>query len=76
MSTDGRIRVEIAFRGGQVVTVHVRADSADRLERALAGDERTVELDAEDGRYVVALGQVTYLKRHARESRIGFGGLG
>jgi hypothetical protein len=29
-------------------------------------------LDAEDGRYTVALGRIVYLKRFAREGRVGF----
>jgi hypothetical protein len=76
VSSNNRVRIEIAFRGGQVVTVQVPSDAADGLERALAGDERTFALEADDGHYVVALGQVTYVKRHQRESRIGFGGVG
>ena len=30
-------------------------------------------LDASDGRYTVVLGRVVYMKRYARESRVGFG---
>jgi hypothetical protein len=30
-------------------------------------------LDSTDGRYTVVLGRVLYLKRYARESRVGFG---
>jgi hypothetical protein len=30
-------------------------------------------LDAEDGRYTVPLARVVYLKRFAREGRLGFG---
>ena len=30
-------------------------------------------LDSTDGRYTVALGRVVYLKRYAREARVGFG---
>jgi hypothetical protein len=48
--------------------------SADELERALAsGSENVVALDAEDGRYAVAVRKVVYVKRYARESRVGFG---
>jgi hypothetical protein len=52
----------------------VTSASADELERALAaGSENVVALDAEDGRYAVAVGKVVYVKRYARESRVGFG---
>ena len=30
-------------------------------------------LDASDGRYTVALPRLVYMKRYARESRVGFG---
>ncbi len=76
MASEERIRIEIAFDGGQVLGAHVPVEAADRLEQALAsGDESTVPLDAEDGRYVVALKRVVYVKRYARESRVGFGSL-
>ena len=38
-----------------------------------AGAEGTHALDASDGRYSVVLRRVVYLKRFARESRVGFG---
>ena len=50
------------------------ADRVDELERTLAaGGDGTVVLDAEDGRYTVVLRRVVYVKRFARESRVGFG---
>ena len=67
-------RIEIAFDGGQIMGALVAPESADELERALA--ERTVEsltLEAEDGRYTVALPRIVYVKRFTRESRVGFG---
>ncbi len=33
----------------------------------------TLALDAEDGRYTVVLARVVYVKRFARESKVGFG---
>jgi hypothetical protein len=68
-----RIRVEVAFEGGQAMSAVVEADSADALERALAAGEQSIVLDAEDGRYTVRLDKVVYLKRFARDSRVGFG---
>ena len=48
--------------------------SADALERALAsGGEQALTLDAAVGRYTVAVEKVVYVKRFARESRVGFG---
>jgi hypothetical protein len=71
---DDRIQVEIGFDGSQIMIARVSQQSADELERALAaGGDGVVALDAEDGRYAVAIRKVVYLKRYARESRVGFG---
>jgi hypothetical protein len=68
------VRVELAFEGGQILSALVTVEGADQLERELskAGDG-TFALDASDGRYSVVLKRVVYLKRYARESRVGFG---
>jgi hypothetical protein len=69
-----RIRIEIGFDGGQIMGALVTQQSADELERELASaNGATVALDAADGRYLIALGRVVYVKRFARESRVGFG---
>lgn len=71
---DERVRIEVAFEGGQIMGAMVLADGADALERALAsGGVTAVAVDAEDGRYTVRVDRVVYLKRFARESRVGFG---
>ena len=80
MADGERVRVEIAFDGGQIMSALVSATSADALEQALGSAEAVagagdaaLALDAEDGRYTVALRRVVYVKRFARESRVGFG---
>ena len=71
---DERIRIEVAFDGGQIMSALVTVASADALDRALnSSADGTLQLDAQDGRYTVALGRVVYVKRFARESRVGFG---
>ena len=71
---DERTRVEIAFEGGQALALLVPVATADALERALASSsQEAFQLEAEDGRYTVALRRVVYVKRFARESRVGFG---
>jgi hypothetical protein len=76
VTDDGRVRIEVAFDGGQALGALVPASTADELERALASNEEaSFALDAEDGRYLVALRRVVYVKRFARESRVGFGAL-
>jgi hypothetical protein len=68
------VRVEICFDGGQILGATVTVAGADELERGLATDQGgTLLLDASDGRYTVMLGRVVYMKRYARESRVGFG---
>ena len=69
-----QIRLEIAFDGGQIMGALVVAASADELDKALAdGRDGILVLEAADGRYTVVLRQVVYVKRFARESRVGFG---
>ena len=71
---DERSRIEIGFDGGQIMGALVNTASIDELERRLENSEDgTVVLDADDGRYLVALGRVVYVKRFAREARVGFG---
>ena len=74
MSENDRIRIEIAFDGQQVLSVLVPQLTAEDLDRALAGDHDTAySFEAEDGRYTISLRRVVYVKRFARESRVGFG---
>ena len=74
MAEPERIRVEIAFRYGQSLTVNVSPKTADELEAALAnGEPDAVTFDAEDGRYTTVVKMIAFVKRHARESRVGFG---
>jgi hypothetical protein len=71
---DDTVRIEIAFAGGPVIAATVKAESADALERAVqSGSSDAHTLDTDDGRVVVALGRVAYVKRFARDSRVGFG---
>jgi hypothetical protein len=69
-----RVRLEIAFDGQQVLSVFVAAPTADDLDRALEGQaDGSFSFDAEDGRYTLAVRRIVYVKRFARESRVGFG---
>jgi hypothetical protein len=69
-----RVRIEIAFEGGHVITALVPVPAAESLERALDDESTaTLALDADDGQYTVALRRVLYVKRFAREARVGFG---
>ena len=71
---DERTRIEIAFDAGQAMGVLVSPATANALERSLHdGTEGAFELEAEDGTYTVSLRRVVYVKRFARDSRVGFG---
>ena len=73
MSDNDRIRIEIAF-DQQVLSVLVQQQTAEELDRALAGgSDATHTFEADDGRYTIVLKRVVYVKRFARESRVGFG---
>jgi hypothetical protein len=73
MADQERTVLEIGFDGGQIMGARVTADSADQLEAALSrGDDGSVSLEADDGRYSIHLRRVVYVKRLTRESRLGF----
>jgi len=67
MASSERVRIEVAFDGGQIMGALVTPASADALEQALGS------ADLRAGRYTIALQRVVYVKRFARESRVGFG---
>ncbi|MBA2383106.1 MAG: hypothetical protein H0V68_00365 [Actinobacteria bacterium] len=74
MAEEDSVRVELCFDGGQIVGAAVTVEGADELERAIASQAGvTVMLDASDGRYTLVLSRLVYMKRYARESRVGFG---
>jgi hypothetical protein len=69
-----RVRIEIGFDGGQVMGAHVENATADELEQALAAGSRdgAIHIEAEDGKYTLALSRIVYVKRFSREGRVGF----
>jgi hypothetical protein len=71
-----KTRIEIGFDGGQIMSALVSTTDADRLEQQVAtGNDSGFMFEAEDGRYTIALRRVVYVKRYAREGRVGFGAL-
>jgi hypothetical protein len=69
-----RVRVEVAFEGGQAITLNVSLVDADTLEEALAQERNgSLSVESEGGRYTLVLRRVVYVKRFARDSRVGFG---
>jgi hypothetical protein len=69
----GRVRIEVGFDGGQVMSAYVDVKTADDLEQALGGDG-AFQIEAEDGRYTMPLSRIVYVKRFSREGRVGFSG--
>ena len=73
MADADSVRIELAFDGGQIIAAMVSTEAADALERAVAATSQgTVQLDTEDGRISVAVPRVVYVKRYARDSKVGF----
>jgi hypothetical protein len=71
-----RVRIEIGFYAGQALSLLVEQATAEEVEGALhAGQDGAIRVQAEDGTYTIALSKVVYLKRFAREGRLGFGNL-
>jgi hypothetical protein len=74
VADDPRVRIEVGFDGGQIMGALVSVASAEELERALgSGADGVLGLEADDGRYSVALRRIVYVKRFSRETRVGFG---
>ena len=72
---DELVRVEIGFEGGQILSWLVTVESADALDRKLgAGGSGPLTLEAQEGTITLVLDRLLYVKRHARESRVGFAG--
>ena len=72
---DEFVRVEIGFEGGQILSWLVTIESADALDRKLGGGGSGIlTLDSQEGTVTLVLERVLYVKRHAREGRVGFAG--
>lgn len=73
MADDDFVRIEVALDGGQILSALVTLASADALDRALrAGSGGTAELESQEATILLVLPRVLYLKRFARETRVGF----
>ena len=73
--SNGRIRIEIGFQSGQGDSALVSEEQLAELEhRVKAREDHVVEIDGEDGRLLVVIPQVAYVRQASRETRIGFAG--
>ena len=72
-----RVRLEIAFEAAHALSVLVLPAVADDLDKAIGAQAKGgFTFEAEDGTYTVALDKIVFVKRYARESRVGFGARG
>ncbi len=68
-----KVRIEIGFVGGQMMSSLVTSKSAAELETALGKSETaTLLLDSSEGPFTVVLAHVVYVKRFPPEGQIGF----
>jgi len=70
-----RVRIELGFSGGLIVSTFVDSRSADALEAALGGGSGSapvVPLETEDGPMHIVVAQIAYYKRIVRAGRVGF----
>jgi hypothetical protein len=73
MPESKRVRIEIGFVGGQMMSSLVSSKSATELEEALGTSPvATLTLDSSEGPFTVVLAQVVYVKRFPPEGQIGF----
>lgn len=74
MAETESVRIEVAFEGGQILGADVTTASADALEQAVSsGGSGALQIDTDDGRVTVVVSQVAWVKRFARDGRVGFG---
>lgn len=70
-NTDKPQKINIGFRGGQVLAARVKVGQLEKLRTAL-GSTGWHELDAEDGKIVLDLTRIDYLLVEDEEHRVGF----
>ncbi len=74
MAENSYIRIEVGLEGGQILSALVTTASADELEQAVSSSANAaLSLEAQDGLVQVVVPRVLYVKRFAREGRVGFG---
>ena len=65
-------RIDIGFKGGQVLPARVKQSSYDGLRKALSDEQRWYELETLDSKISVDLAQVVYVRIDTEEQRVGF----
>ena len=67
-------RIDVGFKGGQVLAARVEEGAYDKLVKALGDDksERWHHLDTDDSAVLVDLSAVVYIQRESGDSKVGF----
>ena len=73
MSDERAKRVDVGFSGGQVLSLRMSETAYRALgEEVRTGSQGWHEIDAEDSKVTVNLGQVVYVRLDAEEHKVGF----
>jgi hypothetical protein len=72
--TDQSRRIDIGFKGGQVLPARVKQASYDALQEALGNErsERWFELETVDSKVSVDLSEVVYVRVDTEAQHVGF----
>jgi hypothetical protein len=69
---DERARTDIGFTGGQVLSLRLAKDAYDDLRKAVEGETRFYDVDADESTVTLDLSQVVYLRVETEDHRVGF----
>jgi hypothetical protein len=73
MTPDRPKRIALGFHAGGALSMRLAEDKLTELQRLLSSGETGFrEIEADDGKILVNLGQVIYLRVESDEQRIGF----
>jgi hypothetical protein len=67
-------RIDIGFKGGQVLPCRVKQEAWEGLRKALAdsSSERWYELETQDSQVAIDLAQVVYVRLDTEDQKVGF----
>lgn len=67
-------RIDIGFKGGQVLPCRVTQEAWDGLRKALSdsGSDRWYELETQDSQVAIDLAQVVYVRLDTEDQKVGF----
>ncbi len=73
MADNGKFRrVDVGFQAGPVLGLRLQEAEYEKLRGALSGNDRWLEIDAEDATVSLDLSQVIYVRLDTESGRVGF----